>query len=216
MGRPLCERIRPAFQKSFADATVEDIEHKGTLHVGPPAGSIYRAAVTFSNGVVVVFGGGRPEVVPPRLRAQDRVDHPVNRALGSSCRIAASSKPPPSSALTTRSPGPLSGILRGRCRRRTRLGVRCRIEARATLCVTGAGLLERTSCGPLPGRDSVRRRTFPSLLAVGDRGPRCGHSLRCVGRGSRARLGSAGPVYPARLSVLLEPCAGGRAVADGV
>jgi hypothetical protein len=65
LGQPLCERIRPAFQKSFADATVEDIEHKGTVQVGPPAGTIYRAAVTFSNGVVVVFGGGRPETMPP-------------------------------------------------------------------------------------------------------------------------------------------------------
>jgi hypothetical protein len=68
MGEPMCERIGPvsaAFQKSFADATVEDIEHKGIEQVGPPAGSIYVAAVTFSNGVVVVFGGGRPEAVPP-------------------------------------------------------------------------------------------------------------------------------------------------------
>ena len=68
MGEPMCERIGPvsaAVQKSFADATVEDIEHKGIEQVGPPAGSIYVAAVTFSNGVVVVFGGGRPEAVPP-------------------------------------------------------------------------------------------------------------------------------------------------------
>jgi hypothetical protein len=68
MGQPMCERlgpVSPAFQKSFADATVEDIEHTGTEQVGPPAGSIYLADVTFSNGVVVVFGGGRPEAVPP-------------------------------------------------------------------------------------------------------------------------------------------------------
>jgi hypothetical protein len=68
MGQPMCERIGPVsapFQMSFADATVEDIEHKGIEQVGPPAGSIYLAAVTFSNGVVVVFGGGRPEAVPP-------------------------------------------------------------------------------------------------------------------------------------------------------
>ena len=65
LGQPLCERVRPAFQKSFVDATVEDIEHKGTVEVGPPAGTIYRAAVTFSNGEVVVFGGGRPETMPP-------------------------------------------------------------------------------------------------------------------------------------------------------
>lgn len=65
LGPPLCDRIRPAFQKSFVDATVEEIEHKGTVEVGPPAGTIYRAAVTFSNGVVVVFGGGRPETMSP-------------------------------------------------------------------------------------------------------------------------------------------------------
>ena len=68
MAEPMCEEIgsvSAAFQKSFADATVEDIEHKGIEQVGPPAGSIYVAAVTFSNGVVVVFGGGRPEAVPP-------------------------------------------------------------------------------------------------------------------------------------------------------
>ena len=68
MGQPMCERIGlvlAAFQKSFANATIEGIEHKGMEEVGPPAGSIYVAAVTFSNGVVVVFGGGRPEAVPP-------------------------------------------------------------------------------------------------------------------------------------------------------
>ena len=68
MGQPLCERlgsVSAAFQKSFADATVEGIEHQGTVEVGPPAGSIYVAAVTLSNDVVVVFGGGRPDVVPP-------------------------------------------------------------------------------------------------------------------------------------------------------
>ena len=68
MGEAMCERmgsVSAAFQKSFADATVEGIEHKGMEEVGPPAGSIYVADVTFSNGVVVVFGGGRPEVVPP-------------------------------------------------------------------------------------------------------------------------------------------------------
>jgi hypothetical protein len=68
MAEPMCEQIGsvPAtFQKSFANATVEGIEHKGMAEVGPPAGSIYVAAVTFSNDVVVVFGGGRPDAVPP-------------------------------------------------------------------------------------------------------------------------------------------------------
>ena len=68
MGQQMCERIgsvSAAFQKSFANATVEGIEHKRMAEVGPPAGSIYVADVTFSNGVVVAFGGGRPEAVPP-------------------------------------------------------------------------------------------------------------------------------------------------------
>lgn len=68
MAEPMCERmgsVSTAFQESFADATVVGIEHEGIEEVGPPAGSIYVAAVTFSNGVVVVFGGGRPEAVPP-------------------------------------------------------------------------------------------------------------------------------------------------------
>jgi hypothetical protein len=71
MGQPLCEQlacqsgavvienctpVSAAFQKSFADATVEDIEYKGSLHL---------AAVTYSNGVVVVFSGGRPGPEPP-------------------------------------------------------------------------------------------------------------------------------------------------------
>jgi len=68
MGEPLCERMGPvsaAFQKSFAGARVEDIKFKGSEQVGGPVGSIYLAAVTYSNGVVVVFGGGRPEVELP-------------------------------------------------------------------------------------------------------------------------------------------------------
>ena len=68
MGQPMCEQISPvsaAFQESFADATVENIKYKGIEQVGGPAGSIYLAAVTYSNGVVVVFGGGRPEVEYP-------------------------------------------------------------------------------------------------------------------------------------------------------
>jgi hypothetical protein len=76
MGQPLCVRLDcsqlencksglAAFQQSFADATVEDIKYKGIEQVGGPLGSIYVAAVTYSNGVVVVFGGGRPEVELP-------------------------------------------------------------------------------------------------------------------------------------------------------
>ena len=57
--------VSAAFQESFADATVENIKYKGIEQVGGPAGSIYLAAVTYSNGVVVVFGGGRPEVEYP-------------------------------------------------------------------------------------------------------------------------------------------------------
>jgi hypothetical protein len=63
-GEELCARLRPmsaAFQRSFADATVEDIEFKGVE--GPSNRPLYRAAVKFSNGVVVVFIGGGPE--PP-------------------------------------------------------------------------------------------------------------------------------------------------------
>ena len=76
MSQPLCVRldcsqlencapVLAAFQQSFADATVEDIKYKGIDQVGGPLGSIYLAAVTYSNGVVVVFGGGRPEVDLP-------------------------------------------------------------------------------------------------------------------------------------------------------
>jgi hypothetical protein len=72
MGQPICERLdliprirRAAFQRSFADATVEDIKFKGVEQVPPPVGSIYLATVTFSNGEVVVFSGGRPEVEIP-------------------------------------------------------------------------------------------------------------------------------------------------------
>ena len=76
MSQPLCVRldcsqlencapVLAAFQQSFADATVEDIKYKGIEQVGGPLGSIYLAAVTYSNGVVVVFGGGRPEVELP-------------------------------------------------------------------------------------------------------------------------------------------------------
>jgi hypothetical protein len=63
MGQPICERltqVSAAFQKSFADATVEDIKLKGIEQVPPPVDPVYRAAVKFSNGEVVVFGGGVP------------------------------------------------------------------------------------------------------------------------------------------------------------
>jgi hypothetical protein len=67
MGDPIenCTPVSAAFRKSFADATVEDIKRKGIEQVPGPVGSIYLAAVTYSNGVVVVFGGGRPEVELP-------------------------------------------------------------------------------------------------------------------------------------------------------
>ena len=88
MGQPICERlscgpppemvvepadwtknctpVSAAFQESFADATVEDIEYKGTERVDGPAGYFHLAAVTYSNGEVVVFSGGRPEVENPQ------------------------------------------------------------------------------------------------------------------------------------------------------
>ena len=162
LGQPLCERIRPAFQKSFADATVEDIEHKGTVEVGPPAGTIYRAAVTFSNGVVVVFGGGGQRRCPQRLRAQDQVDHRVNDALGSSCRIAASSKPPPSSA---RYPAPASAIPRhDGPRPRTTTARRRPREQRATDAGEAPRLLLPSESGGLDLRS--RCSSFASVCAV--------------------------------------------------
>jgi hypothetical protein len=79
----LCARLRPllaAFQKSFADATVEDIKFKGVE--APPNRDpiprsqrppLYRAAVKFSNGEVVVFIGGGPPVRPGCAGACDWV-----------------------------------------------------------------------------------------------------------------------------------------------
>jgi hypothetical protein len=64
MGEGHCNRLESvsaAFQTSFADATAEDIEFKGVE--GRPNSPLYRAAVKFSNGEVVVFIGGGPE--PP-------------------------------------------------------------------------------------------------------------------------------------------------------
>jgi hypothetical protein len=62
MGQPLCERlgyerVSDAFQKSFADATVEDISSERIALVGWTDRPYYLAAVKFSNGEVVVFGG---------------------------------------------------------------------------------------------------------------------------------------------------------------
>jgi regulator of replication initiation timing len=75
VGQPMCQRldcIRPemypnkienctpvsaAFQKSFADATVEDIKSERILRVGWTDRPLYEAAVKFSNGEVVVFNG---------------------------------------------------------------------------------------------------------------------------------------------------------------
>jgi hypothetical protein len=73
-GQPLCERLNclrnvvnldncmrmsKEFQKSFADATVEDIKFKGVgVEVDPPNRPFYHlVAVKFSNGEVVVFSG---------------------------------------------------------------------------------------------------------------------------------------------------------------
>jgi hypothetical protein len=69
MGQPMCERlvckgiknctpVSAAFEKSFADATVEDIKSVRTVHVGWTDHPVSYAAVKFSNGVVVVFNGG--------------------------------------------------------------------------------------------------------------------------------------------------------------
>jgi hypothetical protein len=62
-GQPVCMRLTPvpaAFQKSFADATVEDIKSERIVLVGWTDRPYYEAAVKFSNGEVVVFGGGSP------------------------------------------------------------------------------------------------------------------------------------------------------------
>jgi hypothetical protein len=74
MGQPICERLQcldienctrvsAAFQRSFADATVEDIKFKGVEVLRPSNRRLYLATVKFSNGEVVVFSGGGPE--PP-------------------------------------------------------------------------------------------------------------------------------------------------------
>jgi hypothetical protein len=94
MGQPICVRLTPvsaAFQKSFADATIEDIKLKAIEQVPPPVDSIYRAAVKFSNGEVIMFSGGVPGPEAPAGSCAG----PVEGALGTSrTKIAASSKPP--------------------------------------------------------------------------------------------------------------------------
>jgi hypothetical protein len=58
-GAPIenCTQVLAAFQKSFADATVEDIKSERILLVRWYDRPIYEAAVKFSNGEVVVFAG---------------------------------------------------------------------------------------------------------------------------------------------------------------
>ena len=89
VGQPVCERldcseienctrVSAAFQKSFADATVEDIALKGIAVLGKPvAEPVYRAAVKFSNGEVVVFSAG----VPPSVKHPEWGVGPPNRRL---------------------------------------------------------------------------------------------------------------------------------------
>jgi hypothetical protein len=52
-----CTPVSAAFKKSFADATVEDIKSERIALVGWTDRPYYEAAVKFSNGEVVVFGG---------------------------------------------------------------------------------------------------------------------------------------------------------------
>ena len=87
MGQPVCQRldcfdienctrVSAAFQRSFADATVEDIALKGIAVIGKPvAEPVYRAAVKFSNGEVVVFTAG----VPPGEKQLEWGIAPPNR-----------------------------------------------------------------------------------------------------------------------------------------
>jgi hypothetical protein len=70
MSQPVCEElphgyprfsdaVSAAFQKSFADATVEDIKFNRIVLVGPSNRPVWEAAVTFSNGEVVKSAGLR-------------------------------------------------------------------------------------------------------------------------------------------------------------
>jgi hypothetical protein len=78
LGDPIenCTPVSAAFQRSFADATVEDIALKGIAVIGKPvAAPVHRAAVKFSNGEVVVFSGG----VPPGEKQLEWGIAPPNR-----------------------------------------------------------------------------------------------------------------------------------------
>jgi hypothetical protein len=61
MGQPQCMRlgvpVSATFKKSFAEATVEEIKSERKLRVRWTNRPYYEAAVKFSNGEVVVFGG---------------------------------------------------------------------------------------------------------------------------------------------------------------
>jgi hypothetical protein len=69
IGQPMCQRldcemienctpVSAAYQKSFADARVEDIKPVRTVRVRWTDSPLHYAAVRFSNGEVVVFNGG--------------------------------------------------------------------------------------------------------------------------------------------------------------
>jgi hypothetical protein len=61
-----CTPVSAAFQRSFADAGVEDIKFKGVEALRPSLGPLYLATVKFSNGVVVAFvGPGECGAGPP-------------------------------------------------------------------------------------------------------------------------------------------------------
>jgi hypothetical protein len=81
MGQPICARLdcgngwpggpienctpmSAAFQKSFADATVEDIKSERIVLAGWTDRPLYEAAVKFSNGEVVVFADVPPGGCP--------------------------------------------------------------------------------------------------------------------------------------------------------
>jgi hypothetical protein len=61
MGQPQCERlgvpVSATFKESFADATVADIKSERKIRVRWTNRPYYEAAVKFSNGEVVIFGG---------------------------------------------------------------------------------------------------------------------------------------------------------------
>jgi hypothetical protein len=67
VGPPIenCTRVSAAYQRSFADATVEDIKSERILLVGWTDSPLYEAAVKFSNGEAVVFAGLAPSAPEP-------------------------------------------------------------------------------------------------------------------------------------------------------